>query len=123
MEYEEKVLELARTLKNSGLAASLTEAEERARAILKPKTIEEGTVQEKLVDDKESPEYDISREEKTVAELMAEDDKTVYTKNEAKKEETETKAEEKEEYPNHEYMQNKDFMVKTTQELEEEKKL
>ncbi|MBN1156344.1 hypothetical protein JXA85_01915 [Candidatus Woesearchaeota archaeon] len=105
MEREEKIQELARTLKATGLVASMSDAEERAREILKPNASEKEGIQETLVKDKSSPGYDIGAEDKTVAELMAEDAEAVY----AAKENLEQKPEPKE------------FMVKTEQEIDEEK--
>ncbi len=64
---DEKVKQLADTLKNQGLAASMFEAIEKAKSILNVKTPKSNEQQKK-----EDGNYDITKEDATLNELMQE---------------------------------------------------
>lgn len=66
---DEKVKQLAQTLKNQGLAASMYEAIEKAKSILNVPT---GPTQEESQQDSENQDYDITKESATLNELMEE---------------------------------------------------
>ncbi|NOZ80055.1 MAG: hypothetical protein GXP63_00135 [DPANN group archaeon] len=80
MDHEDKVKELAATLKRSGLAASLMEAMERAKAILSVKKPKPEPQQELPTGEK-----NILAEDKTLQELMDQDAQEVYSKDKERK--------------------------------------
>ena len=69
---EKKIKELALTLKNSGLAASMEDAIKKATEIIKKTPIADEST-EKVEPKQNSGDYDITKEKKTVKELLEED--------------------------------------------------
>ncbi len=68
---DEKVQQLANTLKSQGLAASMSEAIEKAKSILNIDTTKNDVADEKS-QHKENQDYDITKEKVTLNELMKE---------------------------------------------------
>ncbi len=69
MTDEQKVRELAFTLKRQGIANSMMDAMERARAILSI-TAPPKTEKDNEIDDLEDPQFDISKQDMTINELL-----------------------------------------------------
>ncbi len=78
-DQEERIRELAETLKKSGLAASFEDAYERAKSILSPKNQPENREETKRDSKQELAGFP---EEKTLLEIMQEDAERVYAEEE-----------------------------------------
>lgn len=75
---DEKVKQLAENLRKNGLATNMEEAIETAKRILGEKTVmpeAKKDEEQKTLADKDSLSYDITKETKTLKELMDEEEK------------------------------------------------